>query len=62
MKEYQEYFKINGHCPVNGTHKLVVVQWPFVKCEYCDQEFVLFTRNLVEHFFEVDIFQDRLNS
>jgi hypothetical protein len=62
MKEMQQYLTMTGHCPVNGCHKLTVIQWPYVICEYCNKEFVLFTRELVDHFFEVDIFKERLNS
>ena len=62
MKEMQQYLTMTGHCPVNGCHKLIVLQWPYVICEYCNKEFVLFTRELVDHFFEVEIFKERLSS
>jgi len=62
MKEMQQYLTMTGDCPVNGCHKLIVTRWPYVICEYCNKEFVLFTRELVDHFFEVDIFKERFNS
>jgi len=62
MTELQQYMKINGSCAVNGSHKLVVTRWPFIMCEHCNQEFMLFTRDMVEHFFDVKFFEERLNS
>lgn len=62
MKEMQQYLTMTGHCTVNGCHKLIVIQWPYVICEYCNKEFVLFARDSVDHFFEVKIFEERLNS
>jgi hypothetical protein len=62
MNELQEYLEINGSCHANGTHKLVITRWPYVVCEHCNQEFMLFTRDMVEHFFEIQFFENRLNS
>lgn len=62
MTELQQYMQVNGSCPANGTHKLVVTRWPFVMCEHCNQEFMLFTRDMVEHFFDVKFFEERLDS
>ena len=62
MKDLKNYMEMQGHCPVNGVHKLTFSHWPYVKCEYCNQEYVLFSRELVEHFFDIDVFALRLNS
>jgi len=62
MKDLKNYMELQGRCPVNGVHKLTLSEWPYVKCEYCHQEYVLFSRELVEYFFDIDVFAMRLNS
>ena len=60
--EFKKYFTIKSYCPENGTHELVVLQWPFVICRHCKQEFMLLSREIVEHYFETKFFEERLSS
>lgn len=61
-KEVKDYFDFASVCSENGTHELVVVEWPFVMCKHCGQEFMLLNREMVDHFFEVKFFEERLSS
>ena len=55
-KEIEEYQKMSSGCPENGQHKLVFTKWPFLICEHCKQEYVLFTKEMVDQFFDINIF------
>jgi hypothetical protein len=55
---------ISDYCEASddARHSLVVTRWPFLQCKHCAKEYVLFTREMTEHFFEIEIFAERLDS
>ena len=61
FKEYMEMSFICEKSP-QGIHKLRITRWPCMACDYCGREFLAFTRETVDHFFEIDLFSAKLDS